>query len=197
MASSAEQVLVLLHGRWYDPSSMHELAERLEIPGIRCVAPAAPERTWYPKRFFDPREVNEPELSRAIDEVHQTLDRLAEEGVDPGRTVVGGFSQGGCVTCQALARRPRRVGALVALCGGLIGPDDNLAQPGAGTLDGVPVLLTAIEEDDWVPVERIQRTADVLSAAGAKVDLRTYPPGKHEVHDQEVAALRSFLLELR
>jgi phospholipase/carboxylesterase len=198
MASSAsEQVLVLLHGRWYKPDSMRELAERLDLPGIRCVAPAAPERTWYPKRFFDPREVNEPQLSASIDEVHRTVDRLADEGVDPGQIVVGGFSQGGCVTCDALARRPRRVGALVALCGGLIGPDDDLAQPAAGSLDGLPVLLTAIEEDDWVPVERIERTASVLSGAGAEVELCVYPPGKHEVHDEEVAALRGFLLELR
>jgi phospholipase/carboxylesterase len=195
-ASSSERVLVLLHGRWYKPDSMQELADRLELPGVRCIAPAAPERTWYPKRFFDPREVNEPQLSQALATVHETLDRLAAEGVDPERIVVGGFSQGGCVTCDALARRPRRVGALAALCGGLIGPDDELARPDPGSLEGLPVLLTAIEEDEWVPVERIQRTADVFSAAGARVELCVYPPGEHEVHDEEVAAFRRLLLEL-
>lgn len=195
--SSPAQVLVLLHGRGYEPDSMRELAERLDLPGIRCVTPAAPDRSWYPKRFFDPRAANEPQLSRAIEHVHETLDGLAAEGVEPGRIVLGGFSQGGCVTCEALAQRPRPVGALVALCGGLIGPDDDLVQPPAGALDGLPVLLTAIEEDEWVPVERILRTADVLSAAGASVDLCLYPPGKHEVHGEEVAALRSLLLDLR
>jgi phospholipase/carboxylesterase len=189
-------VLVLLHGRWYRPSSMEELAQRLDLPDTRCVAPAAPERSWYPERFFDPREVNEPRLSEALDTVHRTVDGLIEDGVEPERIVVGGFSQGGCVVCEAFAQRPRRVGALVALCGGLIGPDDDLARPGPGSLDALPVLLTAVEEDEWVPVERIQRTADVLSAAGAGVDLRTFPPGEHEVHDAEVDALREFLLAL-
>jgi phospholipase/carboxylesterase len=195
-ASGPEQVLVLLHGRWYRPDSMQELTDRLDLPGVRCVAPAAPERTWYPKRFFDPREANEPQLSQAIETVHQTLDQLAAEGVDAERVVVGGFSQGGCVTCDALARRPRRVRALVALCGGLIGPDDAIAQPDPGSLEGLPVLLTAIEEDEWVPVERIQRTADVLFAAGAQVDLCVFPPGDHEVHDEEVDAFRRLLLDL-
>jgi phospholipase/carboxylesterase len=195
--AAPEHVLVLLHGRWYKPDSMRELADRLELPGIRCVAPAAPERTWYPKRFFDPREANEPQLSASIDEVHHTVDRLVGEGVDPERIVVGGFSQGGCVTCDALARRPRPLGALVALCGGLIGPEDDLAQPDEGSLAGLPVLLTAIEDDEWVPVERIERTAEVLSGAGAEVELCLYPPGEHEVHDEEVVALRDFLLALR
>ena len=193
----AEKVLLLLHGRWYEPGSMQELTQRLEVPGVACLSPAAPDRTWYPNRFMDPREVNEPALSESIARVHDMLDALAAEGVEPERTVVGGFSQGGCVACQALAERPRPVGALVALCAGLIGEDeDEIVHPPAGSLEGLPVLLTGTEEDDWVPVERVQRTAEILAAAGARVDLRTYPPGEHGLHDDEVAALRQLVLEL-
>jgi predicted esterase len=194
----AETVLLLLHGRWYKPSSMKKLAARLALPGIACVAPEASDRSWYPQRFMDPREANEPELSRALARVHELLDEIEARGVEPGRIVLGGFSQGGCLACEALAQRPRQLAALVVLCGGLMGAnEDELVQPPAGALDALPVLLTGTEQDDWIPVPRVERTAEVLDAAGAKVDMRIHPPSAHEVHDTEVVAFRRLVLGLR
>jgi phospholipase/carboxylesterase len=192
--AGAAAVLVLFHGRAHEPASMHELAARLELPGVSCIAPAAPGNSWYPGRFMQPRSVNEPALSDALDVVGATLDDLTAEGIEPGRIVLGGFSQGACIACEALARRPRRLGALAVLCGGLIGADDDdLARPPPGALDGLPVLLTGTEEDDWVPVARVRRTADLLAAGGAAVDLRVHPPAEHGVHDEEVDALRELV----
>jgi phospholipase/carboxylesterase len=194
----ADTVLLLLHGRWYKPSSMHKLAGRLALPGIACVAPEASDRSWYPQRFMDPREANEPELSRAIARVHELLDEIEARGVEPGRIVLGGFSQGGCLACEALAQRPRPLAAMVVLCGGLMGADeDELVQPPAGALDELPVLLTGTEQDDWIPVPRVERTAELLDAAGAQVDMRIHPPAAHEVHDTEVVAFRRLVLGLR
>jgi predicted esterase len=196
--AEAGRVLLLLHGRWYKPGSMRDLAARLGLPGIACVAPAADERSWYPQRFMDPREANEPELSRAIEHVHALLDDLETQGVEPERIILGGFSQGGCLACEALAQRPRPVGALIVLCGGLMGADeDELTPIPGGAFEGLPVLLTGTEHDDWIPVERVERTAAILEAAGARVDLRIHPPAAHEVHDTEVVALRELMLGLR
>lgn len=108
----------------------------------------------------------------------------------PDRIVLGGFSQGACVACDYLARNPRPLGALVVLCGGLIGAGEvELAEPAAGSLAGLPVLITATEEDAWVPVERVRLSGAALERAGARVDLRIYSPGEHEVHAEEVTAL--------
>jgi predicted esterase len=190
----ASAVLVLLHGRGFEPASMHALADRLGLPDVACVAPGVPGNSWYPGRFLQPRAVSEPALSRALDVVAATLDDLTAAGVDPARIVLGGFSQGACVVCDALAWRPRRLGALAVLCGGLIGIDDEeLAAPPADALAGLPVLLTGTEEDDWVPVERVRRTAELLAAGGAAVDLRIHPPAEHRVHDEEVDALRELV----
>ena len=190
----ASAVLVLFHGRGHQAATMHELVARLDLATVACVAPAAAGDSWYPGRFMQPRATNEPALSRALEVVAATLDEVAAVGVDPARIVLGGFSQGACLTCEALARRPRRLGALAALCGGLIGGDDDeLARPPAGSLDGVAVLLTGTEEDDWVPVERVRRTAQLLAAAGAAVDLHVHPPAEHRVHDEEIDALRELV----
>jgi len=177
---------------------MQDLAARVDLPDLACVSPAAEDRSWYPERFMDPRSANEPVLSRSIDRVQETLDQLADEGVEPGRTVFGGFSQGGCLACDVLAQRPRKLAALVVLCGGLIGAtEDEVTKPPAGSLDGMPALITGTEGDEWVPPERVERTAAIFEAAGARVTLRIHPPGPHEVHADEVAELRRLLLELR
>ncbi len=190
----AAATLVLLHGRGHDASTMHALADRLELPDVAVVAPAAPERSWYPDRFFAPRAANEPQLSAALDAAHRALDELEARGVAPERVVFGGFSQGACVACDALAARPRPLGGLAILCGGLIGADAaEWPHPAAGALDVLPVLLTGTEQDGWVPVERVRATAEVLRAAGAQVDLRVSPPAPHEVHPEEVDALRALV----
>lgn len=190
---------MLFHGRGHDPSSMRALHAALGLGDVALVAPAAPAElggAWYPLRFVEPRAANEPHLSAALAAVHATLDDLEARGVPPGRVVLGGFSQGACLAADALAVRPRPVGALAALCGGLIGTEAELARPPAGALAGLPVLLTATERDEWVPVERVRATARLLEAAGASVDLRVHPPGPHAVRRDEVEALAALVLSL-
>jgi glyoxalase family protein len=87
---------------------MRSLAERLELTGIACVAPAAPGGSWYPRRFIAPRKLNEPHLSGALATVQATLDELEARGVPPGKIVLGGFSQGACLACDAIATRRSR-----------------------------------------------------------------------------------------
>jgi phospholipase/carboxylesterase len=51
--------VVLVHGRTLTPCYMRGLAERLALPGIRYVLPAADGSTWFPKPFLAPVEDNE------------------------------------------------------------------------------------------------------------------------------------------
>jgi predicted esterase len=58
---------------------------------------------------------------------------------------------------------------------------------------GLPVLLTGTEQDEFVPVDRVRATAEILREAGAVVDLRICAPAPHEVHPEEVDALRALV----
>jgi predicted esterase len=175
---------------------MRELARLAGAAEVE--APDALGSSWYPQRFIAPRAANEPHLSAALDRVDAILDDLVERGIAPGRIVLGGFSQGACLAAEVLARRPRPLGALAVLCGGLIGAgEDELAHPPPGALAGVPVLLTGTVEDAWVPVERVRRTAEILQHAGADVDLRVHPRAPHQVHASELEALRALLERVR
>ena len=149
---------------------MLDLAERLSLPDVACVAPAAPRRSWHPHRYIAPRKTNEPHLSRALGQVADVLADLARRGVPAERTVLGGFSQGAGLACEAVARQPRRLGGLAVLSGGPIGEDED---------------------------ERVRRTAGRARRERAEVDLRIFPPGAHAVREEELAALRTLVLPAR
>jgi len=187
---------VLLHGRGSTPADMLGLADRLSIDGCHWVAPAAATGSWYPHRFMEPIDANEPFLSRAIDACDQAVEEAGEHGRIPSsRIVVVGFSQGACLAAEYVLRHPGRCGALVMFTGGLIGPPGTswtLAPP-ATTLGGLPVLVTGSDVDEWVPEARVRETACVLTALGADVRYRLYAGRDHIVSDEEILEARQFI----
>ena len=186
---------VLLHGRGGRPEDMIGLANRLRLDGCRWIAPAAPGGRWYPHRFMQPLDLNEPFLSRAIDDCHQAVEEASEQGTVP--VVILGFSQGACLASEYALRHPGRCAAIVMFTGGLIGPPGTVWRlaPPAMTLGGLPVLLTGSDVDELVPASRVRETADVLSTLGADVTCHIYPGRAHAVCDEEIVEAREFLEE--
>ena len=173
------RLAVLVHGRGSGPEAMLDVAGRLAAEGVRCVLPAAADHTWYPQRFTAPQAANEPWLTFAL----EALDALAD-GAD---VALVGFSQGACLVLEYAARHPRRYRAVAGLSGGLIGADGELTRPRG--LDGTPLLITTAEDDEWVPVERTRESAEILEAAGARVDLRIYQRSSHAIRAEEADAV--------
>lgn len=184
---------ILVHGRDRDPEEMRDLARRLDLPGIRFLFPRAPGRTWYPVRYYDAREANEPALTRAIETYGGLVDTLLAQGRPPERLVLGGFSQGACLTAELLMRRPRRYGAAILWTGGLIGPDGTHWPAPAG-LAGLPVYLSSSETDDWVEPGRVRQTEAWLARCGAAVELAMLAERDHRVSDAEIDGARAFLI---
>ncbi len=94
---------VLLHGRGKTPEEKIDLAARFgNIEGIRWVVPEAETPgSWYPGRFFDPREQNEPYLTEAVERCHEAVLEAGEYGrLAPERLVIVGFSQGASLALE-------------------------------------------------------------------------------------------------
>jgi phospholipase/carboxylesterase len=64
------------------------------------VRPAAPDGSWYPGRYFDRREVNEPRLGCGLSSIDGAIAELVEAGLGPDEIVLAGFSQGACLVCE-------------------------------------------------------------------------------------------------
>ena len=171
---------------------MLEIAKRVGMPDVRCVFPAAAGNSWYPGRFMDPVDENEPWLTYALEAVGNALAALGADGFGPGRTALIGFSQGACLLAEYLVRYPRPFAAAVLLTGGYLGPDGPVRRA-AGTLAGTPVLLSSSRFDEWVPPGRVRQTAALFQAMGAAVTLRIHDAAEHGVDDAETSAVRGLL----
>jgi phospholipase/carboxylesterase len=190
--ADARAVAILAHGRGGSPEDMAQLASVLDCPDVSFLLPGAPGHTWYPQGFMAPLAANEPWLGRSLANQAALIDGVIAEGVPAERIVLGGFSQGACLTAETLVRAPRRYGAALILTGGVIGPPGT-AWPVAPVLTGMPVYLSGSEIDPHVPAARARETVRVLEASGARVELRLFADRPHVVTREEIGKARSYL----
>jgi phospholipase/carboxylesterase len=179
-AAEPEGALVLLHGRGADERDLFPLLDLLD-PDRRLLGATARGPLslppggahWYIVRrvgYPDPETFNAtyPELAAWLDGM------LAEHGIPPERTILGGFSQGS-VMSYALGLgpgRPRPAG-IMALSGFLPtveGFDLDLAKA-----RDLPVAIGHGTHDPVISVEFGRDARDRLTEAGARVTYRESP----------------------
>jgi phospholipase/carboxylesterase len=192
----AKVLCVFIHGRTQAPEDMREhVVDRLKTAGISFVLPRAAGRSWYDARAIDP--LNE-QTSRQLDAslVH-VREVVAEFVRDAGRSVpilVGGFSQGACLTLEYAMKYGPWDGAMVSLTGCRVGTP-NCDRPFAD-LDRMPVYLTGSDKDPWIPIDAFAGAAEALGRARADLRCDIFPDRAHEASDTEVAQLDTMLTEL-
>ena len=196
-ADPAEAHLAVLgvHGRSQSPEFMQDVAERIALPETTWLLPAARDHSWYPGVFQDPVSSNEPHLSSALGVMEQARTQLAQEGFGPDRLVLLGFSQGACLLAEHLARGASPCAGAALLTGAFLGPPEVPRRP-VGDLARMPVFLGLPKKDPWVPLDRAQVTADLLSEMGAHVTREAYDEPEHVITDAAVARVRRLLLDL-
>ena len=191
-AARADAAVVMIHGRGASTEGMLDLAGEFVVPGIAFVAPQAAASTWYPYSFLAPLAQNEPALSDALATIGRVVADVVAQGVPHERIVLLGFSQGACLALEYAARNARRWGGVVALSGGLIGPDGT-PRDYASSLDGTPVFLGCSDVDSHIPLNRVHESAEVLGRLGGNVTKRIYPGMGHTIVADEVAHVQQLL----
>lgn len=191
----ARAAVLAVHGRGGSPESMLPVAGTVDVPGVAWVAPRAAGGTWYPESFLAPTERNEPGLSSGLALLAAHLGELATAGVPAERSVLLGFSQGGCLALEFAARNARRYGGVVGWSAGLIGPPATLRDH-SGDLQGTPVFLGCSDEDPHVPLDRVRESSATFRRLGAEVTEQVYAGMGHTVNHEELVFLRALLEDL-
>lgn len=191
-ATQARAALILIHGRGAPARTMIPVAEALAGPKTTVLIPEAAGHVWYPQRFIAPLDENEPFLSSALQVIGDLLAELETQGIPAERVVLGGFSQGACLSSEYAARNPRRYGGILAFSGGLIGPI-GMEFTHSGSLDGTPAFVGCSDSDFHIPLERVHDTTRVLRDLGAEVDERIYSGMGHTIVEDELEAAAAII----
>lgn len=190
----AETAVVLLHGRGSTARSFLTLIDEFLHHGVMYLAPQAAHNSWYPRSGYVPLETNEPWFSSALDHVASALEMAADAGVPLERTLLLGFSQGGCLASEFVARNPRQYGGLVVLSGSLLGTETFESDD--GSIDGTPVFLGCSSDDPYVAAERIHDSARVFEQLGGDVTSKLYDGLGHAINDDEIRMVNTFIEHL-
>lgn len=189
---SARAAMVMVHGRNAIAESILSLVQAIDTPGFAYLAPQAAGNTWYPNSFLAPIPSNEPGISSGLAAINDLLKRIVDADLPLEKTMLLGFSQGACLSLEYAARHARRYGGVVALSGGLIGPDDT-PRNYPESFDGTPIFLGCSDVDFHIPAERVRESARVLEKMGADVTMKLYPGMDHIVNEDEVRTVREMM----
>lgn len=197
---TATAAVILLHGRGATAHNILGLGKHL-MRGlsperrIAFLAPQAAENTWYPLPFTAPIAQNEPYLSSALATIDRVVDEVVAAGVPAEAIMVGGFSQGACLSLEYAARGSRRIGAVAGLSGALIGPPEVEHPPLADVRD-LPVFIGVGEYDTHVAPATVEESANRFRDAGAEVDYRFYEAMGHSMTEDEIDAMQELIKAL-
>lgn len=188
----AEKVLIMIHGRGGSAEDILGIARHLNVPDFAIIAPQAYNNSWYPLSFMAPVKQNEPWLSSALEIIRDVEAEVIQQGIAPENIYFFGFSQGACLTLEYITRNAKRYGGAVAIIGGLIGEKINTGDY-ITDFDQTPVFIGTSDPDPHVPLERVERTADILKFKNANVRLEVFENVGHTILQEEVEIANRFI----
>lgn len=206
-------VVMLLHGFGAPGDDLVPLADVMDVPrGTRWLFPEAPlslnmglgdSRAWWIIDFARIQADREAGRIRDLSvEIPQGL-ALARERfltflrelsrqlpIRYEKTVIGGFSQGAMLTCDAVLHTDYPFAGLVQLSGNLLAHE--VWAPLINKRKGLPVYQSHGTQDDILPHVGAERLRDALNQAGHAVEWHSFRGG-HEIPETVLRGLSAFL----
>jgi phospholipase/carboxylesterase len=155
------------------------------------VGPELQGRGWFPIRSGAAPDLQE--FQEGADALRRFLEESsARYPIDPRKTVLLGFSQGGVMAYDLALRDPARFAGLVALSSWL--PPAVASLPGRSEHAGLPILVIHGTEDPMIPVDRARESRDALLRLGVALTYREYAMG-HEIRPEALREIMTWLEE--
>ena len=186
----ASPTLLLLHGTGGNEEDLVPLGETL-APDAAFLSPRGKVSEYGAPRFF--RRLAEgvfdhEDLLFRTHELAEFVEAASEEyGFDPSKMVAVGYSNGANVAASTILLHPGLLRAAV-LFRAMVPFEPDLTPD----LSGMPVFMAAGRMDRMIPQDNTQRLADILTEAGADVDLRWRNVG-HPLTYEEVGEAREWV----
>jgi phospholipase/carboxylesterase len=193
--------VIWLHGLGADGHDFEPIVPELGLTKpVRFVFPHAPVRpvtinqgmrmrAWYDILQFG----GGPEDETGIRASQKLVEKMIE--AEKGRNIVlAGFSQGGAIVLQTALRYGERLAGVMALSTYLPIASSLAAERNDANKD-LPIFMAHGRFDDIIPIERAQRSRELLEKLGYSITWKEYPM-PHSVCAEEIADIARFLVRL-
>lgn len=166
------RILLMLHG-WTGDEQVMAIFGRNAPEDYLLISPRGPVRadpSGYGWLTYDSsRRSTFQDFALVADELDRQVQHwLGYLRIPTDRMDVMGFSQGGAMALSYLIQHPDRVDRAVCLAGFL--PDDAKDVLTPARLTGKSIYIAHGTQDQTIPISLATRTAEILAAAGARVD---------------------------
>jgi phospholipase/carboxylesterase len=191
----ARQLVIFLHGYGADGNDLIDIGRAWQglLPHAAFVSPHAPRpcgqapagREWFLLTFRNPDE-RWNGVNAAAPGLNGFLDaELKRRSLPPSALALVGFSQGTMMALHVGLRRDVPPAAIVGYSGMLIMPGDVMSETFAAEIKSrPPVLLIHGDEDQLIPVQAVNHSAQGLAAVEVPVQWHISPGIGHGI-DQE------------
>lgn len=115
---------------------------------------------------------------------------MAQYSVEPGNVVLGGFSQGGMMSCRLGLPRPETFRGLMSLSGVVLDSDGLRDRLPADRTQ--PIFMSHGTEDGVIPIDSARRSLNLLQGEGYSPQYREYGMG-HEIQAEVLDDLTPWL----
>ncbi|HEX8874331.1 MAG TPA: alpha/beta fold hydrolase [Nitrosospira sp.] len=197
-----------LHGLGADGNDFVPIVDELALPSstrIRFLFPHAPMRpvsinrgmvmrAWYDYDMADPNlgpSENRASLQESQRAVEALITREKQRGIQPGKIVLAGFSQGGTLALQAGLRYPEKLAGILVLSAYLPLPQ-TLAAEASPANRATPIFMAHGVGDNVIPMILAAASRRQLDESGYIVEWHEYRMA-HTVCTEELADISEWL----
>jgi phospholipase/carboxylesterase len=212
----AGPLVVLLHGYGAPGDDLVALSDYLDVPtGTRCLFPEAPlpvpmgygnARAWW---MIDMARIQADraagkirdmsnEIPRGLSDARERITALLHDlqrklGVDPKQTMLGGFSQGAMLACDALLHSTQPYAGLIQLSGTLVAKQEWV--PLLAKRKGLPLFQSHGTQDPILDYAMAERLRDEFLSAKLNVEWQPFRGG-HEIPELVLRRLGLFITKV-
>jgi phospholipase/carboxylesterase len=198
--------VIWLHGLGADGNDFVPIVRELDLegcPAIRFVFPHAPTmpvtinngyvmRAWYDILGTDlAKREDEAGLRKSQTLVEHLIAQEKSRGIPANRIILAGFSQGCAMTLQTGLRHPERLAGLLCLSG-YLPIHATVADERHNANHDTPIFLAHGRSDPIIPIDRAEKSRDMLVALGYKVEWHEYMM-PHSVCEEEIDDIGAWL----
>uniref|UniRef100_A0AC35TTK5 Palmitoyl-protein hydrolase n=1 Tax=Rhabditophanes sp. KR3021 TaxID=114890 RepID=A0AC35TTK5_9BILA len=195
LVQGANKTLIFCHGRgdtaygWFDTFNKSS-----RLPNVKYILPTAANRpysfhggepctAWYDVHNNKGKRLEDNDTIESARQYLYSL--IAEEqklGTKPENILLGGFSQGGCLSLYATLSAPLKIGGCVAMSAYL--PQKHLFPQICIENKETPIWLATGDRDDIITLETVKESVDVINKVNSELNFTIIRGLGHTVTNQ-------------